>query len=278
MVRVRRGPELISEHLACAQCGYDLFQQSPQGRCPECGLSVKRSQTFGSLESDARWQMQIERGMTFVIRGSIAWTLCLAVTITAYWLPTIGILSFVTAIATVGMEARSRYLLLRTPPGCDPLFSVSSIVLTLIGDVATWLGLLIGGYAVARNEFGTANINWSMAAAATALLTIGAFRAIPIHQLYEVIAQDLAGEKLTPDIIRLMVVRLISELFLFGVLATASFMAASDLGRWPDGLYALACFLTVIYCLVQPFIIGSAYDVWQHVRHFLPPDESPDVD
>lgn len=56
----------------CNRCGYNLSGLSPDGRCPECGVSVARSQAGDSLSAaDGTWLGHIARGQYRIVSAAI---------------------------------------------------------------------------------------------------------------------------------------------------------------------------------------------------------------
>lgn len=67
MGRPLKVDSVVPDHLACLRCGYDLFHQDYDGRCPECGLGVAQSEpTVGLAEADPHWLARLARASAWL--------------------------------------------------------------------------------------------------------------------------------------------------------------------------------------------------------------------
>lgn len=53
--------EVLTEHLPCASCAYDLHGLKPSGLCPECGWPIEKTLEAGGL--DCKWLVGIHSGV-----------------------------------------------------------------------------------------------------------------------------------------------------------------------------------------------------------------------
>lgn len=59
---------LLTDHLACLRCGYDLFGRDQHGRCPECGTAVGRSLLGNWLRlCDPTWLRNVADGLMLFV-------------------------------------------------------------------------------------------------------------------------------------------------------------------------------------------------------------------
>jgi len=261
-----RDGRLLQRHITCVGCGYDLFQQPLDGRCPECELSVQRSRVRLPLDSDLAWQAQIERGLRLAIITSAGWAVCYLAAILAWIVPPTGAILFLVALATLIVEFRSRQLLWETPSGCELLISPKATRFARFFEVLTGVGLLFLGAGATTGSVNHGRLGYVLVTIGCLFLCVGVLHVPGLYSLFITIAHDIGSARLPRELRYAMIPRLTIEPLLFGSLAVGLVGSVAFDLRWSDGLVTLIWLSVIGFGIAQPFFIGSQYELWQRVR------------
>jgi len=254
----------VKRHVNCIGCGYDLFGLPAAGDCPECGLPVQRSRVRLPLDSDLQWQAQIEKGLLLEIWTATGWTMCAVLGLIAQFFGPAGLVLLVAAIATVVVEHFSRKLLWETPGGCAPLVSSRSATVAWSLDFNSRLGLLLFAGTMAMVGPYRNDVARGLTAVGYVAMGIGSLRTLPLYALFIAIMEAIGSERQPKELARLRAVRLVVETLFFGVLITFGIRSIVIPGE--EDLDTLVVICAVAYCIVQPFVIGSTYDMWRRMQ------------
>ena len=89
---------MLSEHLPCASCAYDLHGLKPAGLCPECGWPIEKTLEAGGL--DYKWLVAIHSGVQALLAAHY---LLLGSTVLCFLLP-VGICFYIILILGGAVE------------------------------------------------------------------------------------------------------------------------------------------------------------------------------
>ena len=112
----------VPEHRACIRCGYDLFGQAADGRCPECGIKVRASYRGGRREKPKNSQRQAAQFRRYIARdrrqlwgAPLAWIIAIAVAAVcrlrggpAGWYVFAGVLAIIGTLGYLGLRSDIR--------------------------------------------------------------------------------------------------------------------------------------------------------------------------
>lgn len=129
--------EMIARDTPCFRCGYNLRGLAVDGRCPECGVTVRLSQAGRHLAaSDPRWRRRLQLGAGLHACGLIGFLLIVLEMFYATSSLSIVIMNYMLMVVAMSLCATGAWLTTsREPDG--PYF-----------DDAPWLRRLVRGLGV----------------------------------------------------------------------------------------------------------------------------------